>query len=229
MHLDGPAAEVDLAEVRQSVSPGDQRSQPGRIPEQLVERHADEIWASELKIKGIRGHESCGIQEHPITGVLEPTDARERKLEAAKVGHGWENGQTGSFCFAPLSIQDVFPAEADELGASGYRQFPDANTAGMSLSGACELAPFAPAEALAHQLNGGRGVGGKDDGIRVQVRVEMRQDELPDDLDPLLGGGRTVWTRYELAYISDRKGQQRLQSLCLLGLTLEIPVHGSKL
>ncbi len=90
---DGPAREPGTVQFGQRLLSGDQRAQPGGIPEDLVERDGQVIRVDFRQIKAAGGDVGRRIEQHVPARFVGPGDPFQRMLDAREVGLGWVSEQ----------------------------------------------------------------------------------------------------------------------------------------
>ena len=76
---DGAAAPVELVQHADVLVAEQQRAQPGRIPEHLVERQRDEVGVHRRQVQAVRRNEGRRVQQHQPLVALRVRGRREKR------------------------------------------------------------------------------------------------------------------------------------------------------
>jgi len=82
-------------QLAQGLAPGDQRSHPGGIAENLVEGQRDEIGMGLAQIETVGGRERRRVEQHVPAERLRPPDPGQIVLDAGEVRLGRVGEQVG--------------------------------------------------------------------------------------------------------------------------------------
>ena len=80
------AAEPGALQPLERRAPREQRAEPGRVAEHLVEGDRDEVRLPHRQVEPARRHERGGVQDHVPAALLGRRDPLERVLDAGEVG-----------------------------------------------------------------------------------------------------------------------------------------------
>ena len=76
---DGAAAPVELVQHADVLVAEQQRAQPGRVPEHLVERQRDEVGVHRRQVQAVRRNEGRRVQQHQPFVALRVRGRREKR------------------------------------------------------------------------------------------------------------------------------------------------------
>src|SRR4051812_41462320 len=186
---DRAAAEPRALEPRKRVSPREQRAEAGRVAEQLVEGHRDEVGPPDAEVQPAGRQECGGIDYHVPPALLREGDPLERMLDAGEVGLRRVGEEVVPVRARVVEVALEQPVGNAEIGSlernvRGRRtlctgELADAVDRVVVVERRQETAVLAELEGLTDQSQRTRRVGSEDAGVLTLLGIEVAQDGSP--------------------------------------------------